>query len=64
MRTLYQIRAELDRALRRHAQAYLYGTPAERAQCQLVVERLAAEESTATRQWSAHAREPQVVLPR
>ena len=44
MRTLDTIRAELDRELRRLAQAYLYGTPAERQRCHFTIKELAAEQ--------------------
>ena len=44
MRSQKQIRADMDRELRRLAQAYLYGTPAEIEQRRRVVARLAAEQ--------------------
>ncbi len=44
MRSPEQIRSEIDRQLRRLAQAYLYGTEAEQERLKLVLQRLQAEE--------------------
>lgn len=44
MKTLEQIRSEIDRELRRLAQAYLYGGPGEQEQLKLRLQRLHAEE--------------------
>ena len=48
LKTLEQVRGDIDRQLRRLAQAYLYGTAAEQEQLKLRLHRLQAEEQQLT----------------